>query len=553
MDKKRAALIILDGFGVAPESERNAINRENCPYFYKLKETYPCTTLTACGESVGLPDGQMGNSEVGHQHIGAGRIVPQELQKINSDIESGVFFKNAEFNRVAEYCREKGSALHIMGLISPGGVHSHINHLFALLKLIKKTGIEKVYIHCFTDGRDTAPDSAGEYIAELEKAICETGCGRIASVSGRYYAMDRDANFGRMQLAYDAITDCKGERYKCADDIIKESYDKGIKDEFIVPSVVEGAQPMQDNDGVIFINFRPDRAVQLMKALLFSDDELKEWYAIEDRKKESSYNSQMADKIAAGEIAESDASPYTHMPHFVRRRRIEGLYVVAMAEYDESIDSRMHIAYNKAQIPNTLGEVLSKHGYTQLRIAETEKFRHVTSFISGNRQALFEGEKRELINSPSVATYDLKPEMSAYEVAGACVEHIMNDDFDFIILNFANPDMVGHTGRKQAVIDAIQVVDKCLKQVVEAMLSRGGMCFVTADHGNADEMITKSGKVSTQHSLNPVPFICVNPDMRDIKLKSGGALYNIAPTILDVLGLQKPEDMTGESLIIKAE
>ena len=538
--KKATVLIILDGYGITEKKEGNAIAAAETPFFDKYNLNHPYTLLFACGEYVGLPDGQMGNSEVGHQNIGAGRIVPQELKRINTDIINGTFLDNKQFHRAIAHCKSHESNLHVMILASHGGVHSEINHLYELLKLFAEHKVN-VYIHCFMDGRDVDRKSGRDTIRELEQKINETGCGHIATVQGRYYVMDRDNNFDRIQKGYDAIVRLKGERFATADEAIAASYEKEKYDEFIEPCVIDGAKGISNNDALIFCNFRPDRARSIMKMLIYNQTELSEWYAESNKKK--------------AEKAKKEGKKYKDMPKPDVEGRPKNVFMVAMAEYHESINSRMHIAYNKEIIPMTLGEYLSKKGLKQLRIAETEKYNHVTSFFSGNRDAEFKGETRILIASPDVETYDLKPEMSAYEVCEDCIKCVKSGFYDFIVINFANPDMVGHTGNYDAAVKAIEAVDIYLGHLVNAILNEGGTAVITADHGNADEMIDAKGNVSTQHSMNPVPFIIVSEredlSKAKIKLREGGALCDIAPTILEIMGLDKPEEFTGRSLIIR--
>lgn len=535
--KRPTALIILDGFGYSERHEGNAIYAAQLENFTRYCNEYPHTLIEASGEAVGLPKGQMGNSEVGHQNIGAGRMVPQELKRINDDIANGSFSHNPEFANVISHCVSRNSALHIMGLMSHGGVHSDIKHLYDILHTVKESGLNEVYIHCFTDGRDVLFDSARDTIAELEAKLRETGCGRIATVSGRYYAMDRDNNFDRYQLAYDAMVNGVGKVYRTADELIAASYENDIYDEFIVPAIVEGARKITDGDGILFINFRPDRAAGIMKLMLFTDAEMESWYNTANEKKRKDF------------LNANPNGEFKSVTKFKRDKQLQDIFVTVMAQYDAAIDSRMHIAYDKQRVPMGIGEYLSKLGYTQLRIAETEKFKHVTSFFSGNIEEEFDGETRVLISSPSTDSFDKVPQMSAYEVAAECVDRIKSGRYDFIVLNFANPDMVGHTGNFDATVKALKAVDECLKQVVDAVLEAGGRACVTADHGNADEMLYPDGKVCTQHSVNPVPFILLDPDRRTAILREGGALCDIAPTLLDIMGLQTPTEFTGKTLI----
>ena len=549
--KKATVLIILDGYGITEKKEGNAIAAAKTPFFDKYNLNHPYTLLFACGEYVGLPDGQMGNSEVGHMTIGSGRIVDQELKRINADIANGTFSDKEQFLEAIKHCKTHGSNLHVMILASHGGVHSEINHLYELLKLFAKHQVN-VYIHCFMDGRDVDRKSGRDTIRELEQKIQETGCGHIATVQGRYYVMDRDNNFDRIQKGYDAIVRLKGHQFATAAEAVEKSYEQqGEKasDEFIEPCIIKGAKGISDNDAVVFCNFRPDRAKSIMKMLIYSQDELSKWYSYANTKK--------------AEQAKADGKEYKNMPEPDVKDRPKGLYIVAMSDYDDSIDERMHIAYKKQIIHMTLGEYISNLGLRQLRIAETEKYAHVTRFFSGNREAEFDGEKRHLIPSPRVRTYDLKPEMSAYEVCDRCIEYIKSGEYDLIVINFANPDMVGHTGKFDAAVKAIEAVDSCLGNLVETTLNEGGTAVITADHGNADEMEIKytdekgeeQTRVSTEHSKNPVPFIIVSErddlSKAKIKLREGGGLCDIAPTILDIMGLEKPVEFTGQSLILR--
>lgn len=505
---KPVALIVMDGFGIRAEERGNAILQANTPNLDRYHQIYPNTTLGASGLSVGLPDGQMGNSEVGHLNLGAGRIVYQELTRVSKAIEDGTFFKNETFLHAIEHARKHNSALHLYGLVSDGGVHSHIEHLFALLKLAKLESFDRVYVHAFLDGRDVAPDSAIRYIQQLQDKIAELGVGQIATVQGRYYAMDRDRRWERTEKSYRAMVYGEGPKYTDPVQAVKESYEKSIFDEFVMPTVIvkEDGTPIgqiQDNDSIIFFNFRPDRAIQLSQ--VFTNKEFKGF----DR----------------GE------------------KQPKNLFYVCLTKFSESIDG--YVAYKPTNLDNTLGEVLAKHQLKQLRIAETEKYPHVTFFFSGGREAEFEGETRILIDSPKVATYDLKPEMSIYEVTDAVVGEIEKDNFDVIILNFANCDMVGHTGMMEPTIRAVEAVDECLGRVVDAVTAKGGVALITADHGNADDMITENGDPITSHSTNPVPFILT---MKGVTLREGGVLADISPTILKILGIEQPKEMTGVPL-----
>ncbi|RPA64990.1 2,3-bisphosphoglycerate-independent phosphoglycerate mutase [Aerococcus agrisoli] len=508
MSKSPVAIIILDGFGWREESYGNAVAQANKPNFDRYWNEFPHATMKASGLDVGLPDGQMGNSEVGHTNIGAGRIVYQSLTRIDKAISDGEFAENEALNGAYTHVKENHSALHIFGLLSDGGVHSHIRHIEALIKDAKAKGVEKVYIHAFLDGRDVDPHAAPGYIEELEKVMAEENIGQIATVSGRYYAMDRDNRWERVQKAYDVIFNGKGEKGTDATEIVKANYANGVTDEFVEPTnVVDGeGNPValvQDNDAIIFANFRPDRASQLSDAVT-----AKEW------------------------------------DHFERGNEPTNIKFVTMTKYRDDIQA--DIAFKPIPLTNVLGEVLAKNGLNQLRIAETEKYPHVTFFMNGGSNDEFEGEKRILINSPKVATYDLKPEMSAYEVTDALVDEIENDRQDAIILNFANPDMVGHSGMLEPTIKAIEAVDENLGRVVDAILAKGGQAIIFADHGNADTELNEDGSPNTAHTTVPVPVIVTK---KGVELRTDGRLADVAPTMLDLLNLDQPEEMTGESLI----
>ena len=510
MKDKLTMLMILDGFGENKEEKANAIKLANTPNIDKLMKTCPTTDIHTSGLDVGLPEGQMGNSEVGHTNIGAGRIVYQELTRITKSIEEGDFFTNEEFIAAIENCKKYNSKLHIMGLLSNGGVHSHIRHLFGLLELAKRRDFEDVYVHCFMDGRDTAPSSGESFISELEEKMKEKGVGKIATITGRFYAMDRDKRWQRVEKAYNALVRGEGEKATSAIGAIESSYQKEIFDEFIEPTViVNGETPVATigkHDSVIFFNYRPDRAREITRALV--DKEFNEFEVEKDL----------------------------------------DLYYVCMTSYDETMPN-VHIAFKKEELKNTFGEYISKHGLTQLRIAETEKYAHVTFFFNGGEEKQYPGEDRILVPSPKVETYDLKPEMSAYEVTDKVVEAINSKKYDCIILNYANPDMVGHTGVLEAAIKAIETIDECVGRVVEAINNQDGVLLITADHGNAEQMIDyKTGEPHTAHTTNPVPLILVG--MENAKLREG-RLADLAPTMLDIMNLEKPSEMTGESLIIK--
>ena len=510
MDKKLTMLMILDGFGNNQNEQGNAVKQANTPNIDKLMKTCPVTNINASGLAVGLPEGQMGNSEVGHTNIGAGRIVYQELTKITKSIEDGDFFSIPEFNKAIENCKKYNSKLHIMGLLSDGGVHSHIRHLFGLLELAKRKDFEDVYVHCFMDGRDTAPASGESYITKLEEKMKEKGIGKIATISGRFYAMDRDKRWNRVQKTYDAMVNGVGEKALSAVQAIETSYQKEVFDEFIEPTVIcNGENPIakiEPHDSVIFFNFRPDRAREISRTLV--DKEFKE---------------------------------------FETRKDLD-LFFVCMTPYDETL-SNVEIAFKKEHLKNTFGEYISNLGLKQLRIAETEKYAHVTFFFNGGQEKQYEGEDRILVASPKVETYDMKPEMSAYEVTEKVVEAINSKKYDSIILNFANPDMVGHTGNLEAAIKAVETIDECVGKVVNAVNGQNGVLLITADHGNCEQMIDyKTGEPFTAHTVNTVPLILVGMD--DVKLKEG-KLADLAPTMIELMGLEKPQEMTGESIILE--
>ena len=509
MDKKVTMLMILDGFGINENEKSNAVKMANTPNIDKLMKTCPTTKMYTSGLNVGLPDGQMGNSEVGHTNIGAGRIVYQELTRITKSIEEGDFFSNPELVEAIENCKKNNSNLHVLGLLSDGGVHSHIRHLFAVLELAKRKDFENVYVHCFMDGRDTPPTSGESYIMSLEEKMKEKGVGKIASISGRFYAMDRDKRWNRVQKAYDAIVNGEGIKATSAISAIEGSYQKEVFDEFVEPTVIcNGEEPVakiEENDSVIFFNFRPDRAREITRTLVDKD-----FNEFETKKMD--------------------------------------LYFVCFTNYDETMPN-VHIAFKKEVLHNTFGEVVSKAELTQLRIAETEKYAHVTFFFNGGEEKQYPGEDRILVPSPKVETYDLKPEMSAYEVTDKVVDAINSRKYDCIILNYANPDMVGHTGSLEAAIKAIEAVDECVGRVAEAIKNNEGTMLITADHGNAEQMLDyKTGEPHTAHTTNPVPLILVGRE--NAKLKEG-KLADLAPTMLELMGLDKPEEMTGESILVK--
>ena len=506
---KLAALIILDGFGIRAEESGNAVKQAQTPNFDRYWKKFAHNQLTASGEAVGLPEGQMGNSEVGHLNIGAGRIVYQSLTRVNLSIKEGDFFEKEAFLKSINHAKENNKALHIFGLLSDGGVHSHINHLFALLKLAKDSELNEVYVHAFLDGRDVGPQTAKDYIEQTEDKMKEYGVGQFATISGRYYSMDRDKRWDRVKKAYDAMVYGEGPSYKSANEAVDDSYANEIYDEFVIPSVITDANgdpvgKVEDEDSIIFYNFRPDRAIQISRT--FANEDFHDF----DR----------------GE------------------KRPKNLDFVMLTNFSESVDG--YVAYEPTNLDNTVGEVLSQNNLNQLRIAETEKYPHVTFFISGGREQEFPGEKRILINSPKVATYDLKPEMSAYEVTDALLKELDEGKQNAILLNFANPDMVGHSGMLKPTIQAIEAVDECLGKIVDKILELGGNAIITADHGNSDEVVTLEGDPMTAHTTNPVPVIVTK---ENIDLRDGGILADLSPTLLDLLGVEKPEEMTGTSLI----
>ncbi|MGN1326571.1 MAG: 2,3-bisphosphoglycerate-independent phosphoglycerate mutase [Clostridia bacterium] len=510
MDKKLMMLMILDGFGINEKEQGNAVKLAKTPNIDKLMKTCPTTTIYTSGLKVGLPEGQMGNSEVGHTNIGAGRIVYQELTKITKSIEDGDFFAIPEFNKAIENCKKYNSKLHIMGLLSDGGVHSHIRHLYGLLELAKRKDFENVYVHCFMDGRDTPPASGEGYITKLEEKMAEKGIGKIATISGRFYAMDRDKRWNRIQKAYDAMVKGEGIKATSAIQAIESSYQKEIFDEFVEPTVIcNGDTPIakiEPHDSVVFFNFRPDRAREISRTLV--DTEFNEF----------------------------------------ETRKDLNLFFVCMTPYDETLP-KVEIAFKKEPLKNTLGEYISKLGLKQLRIAETEKYAHVTFFFNGGEEKQYPGEDRILVPSPKVETYDMQPDMSAREVTEKVVEAINSQKYDCIILNYANPDMVGHTGSLDAAIKAVETIDECVGKVLEAVNAQNGVVIITADHGNCEQMIDyKTGEPHTAHTTNPVPLILVG--MENSKLKEG-KLADLAPTMLDIMGLEQPAEMTGESIIVE--
>ena len=513
MAKKPVVLMVLDGYGLNDKTEGNAIAMADTPVMDKLMVEYPFVKGNASGMAVGLPEGQMGNSEVGHMNIGAGRIIYQDLTRITKDIEDGTFFENKVLLQAMDNCKKNNSDLHLWGLLSDGGVHSHNSHLYGLLEMAKKNGLEKVYVHAFLDGRDTPPASGKDYVAELEAKMKEIGVGKVASLSGRYYAMDRDNNWDRVKMAYDSLVTGEGVKATDAVQAMADSYANDKTDEFVLPTVItdEKGEPLslvKNGDSVIFFNFRPDRARELTRA--FCDDKFEGF-----------------------------------------EREFLDTTFVCFKDYDETIPNKL-IAFEKEEIKNTFGEFLAANGKKQLRLAETEKYAHVTFFFNGGVEDPNTDEFRLLVNSPKdVATYDLKPEMSAPEVGMDLVEAIKSDKYDVIIINFANPDMVGHTGVIPAAVKAVERVDSLVGEAVEAVKDVDGVLFICADHGNAEKMVDyETGAPHTAHTTNPVPFILVNADP-SWKLREGGCLADIAPTLIEVMGLEQPKEMTGNSLIIK--
>ena len=501
--KKPLLLMILDGFGIA-EKYGNAIAAANTPNIDKLFSENPITSIGASGLNVGLPEGQMGNSEVGHTNIGAGRVVYQELTRITKSIEDTTFFENTEFNKALENVKKHGSSLHLIGLLSNGGVHSHNSHLYALIELAKRKGIENVYIHAFLDGRDVAPTSGKDFIIDCENKIKDIGIGKIATVMGRYYAMDRDNRWERVQKAYDAMVFGEGKHCDSPSGAVQASYDEGITDEFVVPVVCCDNSNIKSNDSVIFFNFRPDRAREITRTLVDPN-----------------------------------------FDGFERKKGMFPLTFVCMTQYDATMPNVL-VAFKPQSLANTFGEYISNKGLTQLRIAETEKYAHVTFFFNGGIEKSYKNEDRILVPSPKVATYDMQPEMSAYIVTDKIIDSIKSGKYDVIILNYANCDMVGHTGVFEAAVKAVEAVDTCVGKVTEAIAAMGGVTIITADHGNADKMFDENNKPFTAHTTNPVPFCVIG---YDCELKSGGKLADIAPTMLNILDLPLPEEMDGISLI----
>ena len=506
MSRKPIALVIMDGYGINKDTFGNAIAAAKKPNIDKYMAECPNTIIGASGLDVGLPDGQMGNSEVGHTNMGAGRIVYQMLVKISKAIKDGDFFKNEAMLGAMENCKQKNSALHVMGLLSPGGVHSHMEHMYGLLEMAKQHGVDKVYVHAFLDGRDVPPSSAAEFMEEAVAEMKKIGKGKVATISGRYYAMDRDNAWDRVEKAYDALVMGEGVQETDPVQAIKNSYANGVTDEFMLPTVIDKDGMIKENDSVVFFNFRPDRARQITRA--FVDPEFK---------------------------------------GFERKKGYFPVTFVCMAQYDATMPNVL-VAYPPEQLTMTFGEYMAKCGKTQLRIAETQKYAHVTFFFNGGEEKQFEGEDRILVKSPDVPTFDLKPEMSAYEVTDKVVEAIESDKYDTIILNYANCDMVGHTGIFDAAKAAVEAVDTCVGRMVDAILAKGGVALISADHGNADKMLEADGSPFTAHTTNPVPLIVVG---YDCKLKEGGVLADLCPTMLEIMELPQPKEMTGKSLIEK--
>ena len=512
MAKKPYVLLIMDGFGLNDNPKANAVAQANTPVLDGLVKQYPFVKGAASGLAVGLPDGQMGNSEVGHMNMGAGRIVYQELTRITKSIEDGDFFKNEELLQAFDNAKKNGKKVHLWGLLSDGGVHSHNTHLYALLEMAKREGVKDVYVHCFLDGRDTSPTAGKEYIKELEDKMKEIGVGQIATISGRYYAMDRDNRWDRIEKAYRALTLGEGNEADSASEAIEASYAADKTDEFVIPCVIkENGKPVatvEDGDSVIFFNFRPDRAREMTR--VFCADEF--------------------DGFDRGERVKTD--------------------YVCFVEYDDTIPNTK-IAFKKEELHNTFGQYLADHGMTQARIAETEKYAHVTFFFNGGVEEPNKGEDRILVKSPKVATYDLQPEMSAPEVCDKLCTAIRSGKYDIVIINFANPDMVGHTGVLSAAIKAVETVDTCVGKAVEALKEMDGLMFICADHGNCEQEINyETGEPLTSHTTNPVPFILVNADPK-YGLREGGKLCDIVPTLIELMGMEKPKEMTGQSLLIE--
>jgi len=508
MSKKTTVLMILDGYGMEEGKNGNAIALAKKPVMDKLMSMYPVVKGDASGLAVGLPDGQMGNSEVGHTNIGAGRIVYQMLVKISKSIKDGDFFENPALVAAMENCKKNGSALHLMGLLSPGGVHSHTEHMYGLVEMAKRNGLDKVYVHCFLDGRDVPPSSAADYMEDAAAKLSEIGVGKIATIAGRFYAMDRDNAWDRVEKAYNALVFGEGVAETDPVEAVKNSYANGVTDEFMLPTVIEKDGMIKENDSIVFFNFRPDRARQITRA--FVDPEF------------------------AG---------------FTRKNGFFTNTFVCMAQYDAEMPNVL-VAFPPEELTMTFGEYLAKNNKTQLRLAETQKYAHVTLFFHGGEEKQFEGEDRILVNSPKVATFDMQPEMSAYEVADKLVEAIDSEKYDVIVVNFANPDMVGHTGIMEAAVKAIEAVDECVGKAYDALMAKNGQMFICADHGNAEKLIDTDGSPFTAHTTNPVPFILVNYD-EAYTLREGGCLADIVPTLIEMMGMEQPKEMTGKSLLLK--
>lgn len=502
---KPTMLLIMDGYGVSGQQAGNAIAAANKPNLDRIFATYPHTTIGASGLQVGLPEGQMGNSEVGHLNIGAGRIVYQELTKITKSVQDGDFFENPVLNEAMDYALSKGSSLHLLGLLSDGGVHSHIDHLLALIGMAARKGLEKVFVHGFLDGRDVPPRCAVQYVLQCEETMKQIGVGSIATISGRYYSMDRDNRWERVTLAYQAMTSGIGEYADSAVAAVENAYSRGENDEFVRPTIVNSDGMIQNGDAVIMFNFRPDRAREITRT--FVDPEFS---------------------------------------GFQRGKMPQDLYYACMTQYDKTMPN-VHVAYLPQNLKNTFGQYISELGLKQLRIAETEKYAHVTFFFNGGVEAPNPGEDRILVDSPKVATYDLQPEMSAYGVTDRVLEQIAEDRYDVIILNFANPDMVGHTGIMEAAVAAIETIDSCVGKITDAVLAKGGQILLTADHGNAEAMLDEKGAVQTAHSTNPVPLVFISNEPKE--LAEGGILADLAPTLLTMMDLPIPSEMTGKSLL----
>ena len=513
MNSRPSCIIIMDGYGVNCEKKGNAIACANSENVARFMNEYPHTLIGASGMDVGLPEGQMGNSEVGHLNMGAGRIVYQELTRITKSIKDGDFFTNEEFLKAINNAKEKGKKLHLYGLLSNGGVHSHITHLYALIELAKQQGLTDVFVHCFLDGRDVSPTSGADFIKELNEKIDELSFGTIASVGGRYFVMDRDNRWDRVEKAYDMMTVADGELIEDAESYVRKSYEQGVTDEFVVPAhVVKDGKPVgliEEGDSIIFFNFRPDRARQITRAM-----------------------------------SEKDFDGFNRKSGFLNPT------YVCFTRYDASF-TNVSIAFKPQVLTNTLGEYIASLGLKQLRIAETEKYAHVTFFFNGGVEKPNENEDRELIPSPKVATYDLQPEMSAYQVTEKVLEKLDSNEYDVVILNFANCDMVGHTGDFDAAVKAVKTVDECVGKVVDKIVSMGGLALITADHGNADKMLAEDGSPFTAHTTNLVPFIVAGKGYKDLKLRDDGILADVAPTLLDLMGVPIPEEMTGKTIVIK--